>query len=405
MRTIVLSIGIMVAVLLLAPGAAVGAASKPTSTAPPVATQTPYPTYTPPATQTPYPSPTVMPSPSPIPQGVNPTHQSQYCTGLLNWCPDLGAFVGAIFSALGTVVNGLLVALFSPIEHRLSDGFTGMVKPFQHDLTYTPDIAHEISWGGIRNVQTSLQELAATLFFGLLLFGVFARYLEQLGHGDFAQLTSPVRRGVVVSGVIAGYPTLMGWGLGVINAVAGVINGIPLDAHESAWQAIRGAIYSLHAVLSLQGVLDVVVMLLAFVLVLLSVVVRDFGLAMLGALYLVGPLCLACFVSPYLEMIARAWVKMTISLALWPIGYAVVLKVIAVMLAGGGPLSELGGFSAALGALGLVLLLYKTPAVVGSFVGSTGAILGTVATSVTDAGIGAALSHGRSALGKLRFLH
>ena len=405
MRTIVLSIGIMVAVLLLAPGAAVGAASKPTSTAPPVSTQTPYPTYTPPATQTPYPSPTVMPSPSPIPQGVNPTHQSQYCTGLLNWCPDLGAFVGAIFSALGTVVNGLLVALFSPIEHRLSDGFTGMVKPFQHDLTYTPDIAHEISWGGIRNVQTSLQELAATLFFGLLLFGVFARYLEQLGHGDFAQLTSPVRRGVVVSGVIAGYPTLMGWGLGVINAVAGVINGIPLDAHESAWQAIRGAIYSLHAVLSLQGVLDVVVMLLAFVLVLLSVVVRDFGLAMLGALFLVGPLCMACYVSPYLEMIARAWVKMTTSLALWPLGYSVVLKVIAVMLAGGGPLSELGGFSAALGALGLVLLLYKTPAVVGSFVGSTGAILGAVATSVTDAGIGAALSHGRSALGKLRFLH
>ncbi len=163
--------------------------------------------------------------------------------------------------------------------------------------------------------------------------------------------------------------------------------------------------YSLATALSPQGFLDALVMILALVLVILSVVVRDFGLAMLGALYLVGPLCMACFVSPYLEMIARAWVKMVISLALWPLGYAVVLKVIAVMLAGGGPLSELGGFSAALGALGLILLLYKTPAVVGSFVGSTGAILGAVATSVTDAGIGAALSHGRSALGKLRFLH
>ncbi len=405
MRTIVLSVAIMVAVLLLAPVAAT-AASKPASTPTPVVTQTPYPTYTPPPTQTAYPSPTVVPSPSPLPQGVNPAHPTHYCTGLFNWCPDLGAGVGALFSALGTVVNGLVVGLFSPIEHHLSDGFSGMVAPFQHDLTYTPDIPHEVSWGGIRNVQTSLQELAATLFFGLLLFGVFARYLEQLGHGDFAQLTSPVRRGVVVSGLIAGYPTLMGWGLGVINAVADVINGIPLDAHESAWQAIRGAIYSLHAVLSLQGFLDAVVMLVAFMLVLLSVVVRDFGLAMLGALYLVGPLCMACYVSPYLEMIARAWVKMTISLALWPIGYAVVLKVIAVMLAGGGPLSELGGFSAALGALGLVLLLYKTPAVVGSFVGSTGAILGSVATSVTDAGIGAAVSRGRAlAVKQIPFLH
>ena len=404
MRIRVLPPVIMVAVLLLAPVAA-NAASKPAPTTTPVATQTPYPTYTPPATQTAYPSPTVMPSPSPIPQGVNPAHPTTYCTGLLNWCPDLGGFVGAIFSALGTTVNGLLVGLFSPIEHHLSDGFSGLVAPFQHDLTYTPDIPHEISWGGIRNLETSLQELAATLFFGLLLFGVFARYLEQLGHGDFAQLTSPVRRGVVVTGVIAGYPTIMGWGLGVVNAAAGVINGIPLDKHESAWQAIRGAIYSLATALSPQGFLDALVMILALVLVILSVVVRDFGLAMLGALYLVGPLCMACFVSPYLEMIARAWVKMVISLALWPLGYAVVLKVIAVMLAGGGPLSELGGFSAALGALGLVLLLYKTPAVVGSFVGSTGAILGAVATSVTDAGIGAALSHGRSALGKLRFLH
>jgi len=409
-RVLALARGVLLATLLLGPSVGVAAATTtthpPTATATPIPTQTPYPTYTPPPTQTAYPSPTVVPSPSPIPQGVNPTHPTQYCTGLFNWCPDLGAGVGALFSALGTVVNGLLVGLFSPIEHHLSDGFSGLVAPFQHDLTYTPDIPGEVSWGGIRNLETSLQELAATLFFGLLLFGMFARYLEQLGRGDFAQLTSPVRRGVVVTGLIAGYPVIMGWGLGVVNAVADVINGIPLDAHESAWQAIRGAIYSLHAVLSLQGILDVVVMLLALVLVLLSVVVRDFGLAMLGALYLVGPLCLACYVSPYLEMIARAWVKMTISLALWPLGYSVVLKVIAVMLAGGGPLSELGGFSAALGALGLVLLLYKTPAVVGSFVGSTGAILGAVATSVTDAGIGTAMAGARSAaLKSFKFLH
>jgi len=408
-RVLALALGVLLSILLLRPSmgvaASAAAAHPPPPTATAISTQTPYPTYTPPATQTAYPSPTVIPSPSPIPQGVNLAHPTQYCTGLLNWCPDLGAGVGALFSALGTAVNGLLVGLFSPIEHRLSDGFTSMVKPFQHDLTYTPDIPGEVSWGGIRNVETSLRELAGTLFFGFLIFGVFARYLEQMGRGDFAQLTSPVRRGVVVTGFIAGYPTLMGRAFGLVNGAAGVINAIPLDKHESAWEAIGGAIYSLATVLSPQGFLDALVMILALVLVILSVVVRDFGLAMLGALYLVGPLCMACFVSPYLEMIARAWVKMVTSLALWPLGYAVVLKVIAVMLAGGGPLSELGGFSAALGALGLVLLLYKTPAVVGSFVGSTGAILGAVATSVTDAGIGAALSHGRSALGKLRFLH
>ena len=419
-RLLALALGVVLATLLLGPSSGMAfaavAAAAPTHTPTAIPTSTPYPTYTavatytPAPTQTRYPSPTVppspSPSPSPIPQGTDPHNPTHYCTGLFNWCPDLSGLVGSVFGALGTTVNGVLVGLFSPIEHRLSDGFTSMVAPFQHDLTYTPDIPHEVSWGGVRNLQTSLQELAGTLFFGFLLFGAFARYLEQLGHGDFAQLTGPVRRGVVVSGFIAGYPTLMGWAFGLVDGAASVINGIPLDKHETAWQAIRGAIYSITTALSPQGLLDALVMLLALVLVILSVVVRDFGLAMLGALYLVGPLCMACFVSPYLEMIARAWVKMILSLALWPIGYAVVLKVIAVMLSGGGPLSELGGFSAALGALGLVLLLYKTPAVVGSFVGSTGAILGAVATSATDAGIGTALAGARAAaLKPFKFLH
>ena len=411
-RAALVAIGVALVMLVLAPAITL-AASRPPAT--PVATSTPYPTYTPLATLTPYPSPTalntptavptIIPSPSPIPQGTDPQNPHQYCTGLLGWCPDLSGFFAAIGGAIGGMINGALVALFSPIEHVFSDGFSGMVAPFQHDLTYTPDIPGAVSWGGIRDLVTSLRELAGTLFFGFLIFGVFARYLEQLGHGDFAKLTSPLRRAVVVVGVIAGYPTIMGWGFGLVNGAAAIINGLPLDAHESAWQALRGALYTLHSIISLQSILSVVVMLVAFVLVILSVVVRDFGLGMLGALYLVGPLCMACYVSPYLDMIATAWVKMTLSLTLWPIGYAVVLKVIAVMLAGGGPLSGLGGFSAALGALGLVLLLYKTPAVVGSFVGSTGAILGAVATSVTDAGIGVAVSSLRASLGgKLKAL-
>jgi hypothetical protein len=413
-RLLALALGVVLAVVLLGPSAgAIAAASAAapahTPTPTPIPTSTPYPTYTavatytPAPTQTRYPSPTVppspSPSPSPIPQGTDPHNPTHYCTGLLNWCPDLSG----LFNAVGGVINGLIVAVFSPLEHAFSDSFTRLVAPFQKDLTYTPDIPHEASWGGLRNLQTSLQELAATLFFGFLLVGVFARYLEQLGHGDFAQLTSPLRRGVVVTGLIAGYPTVMTWGLTVVNSAASVINGIPLDAHETAWEAVRGAMFTLGNAFSFQGVLDVLVMLVAYALVILSVVVRDFGLGTLGALYIVGPLCLACFVSPYLEVIARAWVKMVMSLSLWPIGYSLVLKVITLMFAGGGPLSEFGGFSAALGALGLVLLLYKTPAVVGSFVGSTGAVLGAVASSVTDAGLGSAVGAARSFLGSKGF--
>lgn len=415
-RLLALALGVVLAVLFLGPSAgaiaaATAAATAHTPTPTPIPTSTPYPTYTavatytPAPTQTRYPSPTVAPSPSPspspIPQGTDPRNSTHYCTGLLNWCPDLSG----LFNAVGGVINGLIVAVFSPLEHVFSDAYASLVAPFQHDLTYTPNIPHEASWAGLRTFQTNLRELAATVFAGLLLFGMFARYLEQLGRGDFAQLTSPLRRGVVVTGLIAGYPTLMEWVFTLVNGAAGVINGIGLSSHESAWQAVRGAIYSLHTLLSVQGVLDAVLMLAAYVVTLLAVIVREFGLGILGGLYIVGPLCVACYVSPYVEGIATWWAKTFITLTLWPIGYAVALKLIQIMFAGGGPMSEMGGLSAALGAFGLVLVLYKMPAILGGVLGAAGAVLGSVATSTTDAGIGAAMAAARAvAFNKIPFL-
>jgi hypothetical protein len=408
-RAVLVALGIALALAVAAPLSATAASPPHTPTLAPTAT--PYPTYTPQATYTPaptqtrYPSPTVAPSPSPspspIPQGTDPHNPTHYCTGLLNWCPDLSG----LFNAVGGVINGLIVAVFSPLEHVFSNAYAALVAPFQHDLTYTPNIPHEASWAGLRTFQTNLRELAATVFAGLLLFGMFARYLEQLGRGDFAQLTSPLRRGVVVTGLIAGYPTLMEWVFTLVNGAAGVINGIGLSSHESAWQAVRGAIYSLHTLLSVQGVLDAVLMLAAYVVTLLAVIVREFGLGILGGLYIVGPLCVACYVSPYVEGIATWWAKTFITLTLWPIGYAVALKLIQIMFAGGGPMSEMGGLSAALGAFGLVLVLYKMPAILGGVLGAAGAVLGSVATSTTDAGIGAAMAAARAvAFNKIPFL-
>jgi len=290
-----------------------------------------------------------------------------------------------------------VVGLFSPIEHNVSDEWTAMVAPFAHDLTYHPNIAdpHVLQWDGLRRFQGALQQLAGVLFFGFLIVGVFARYLEQLGVGDFTQLTSPVRRAVVVTGLILGYPKLMSFGFIALNTATDTINNFPLAQGESAWTAIRGAILAVHTALSFTGILDVIVLIVGWVIVVLAVVVRMFGEGILGGLYIVGPLCLALFVSPYFDTIAKSWAKIFISIALWPVGYAVALKLIALMFAAGGPMSEFGGFSAALGALGLTVMLYKMPALVGGFVGSAGAIVGAVASSVTDMGIGTAIGAAR----------
>jgi len=341
-------------------------------------------------------------------QGAPPGNATHYCTGLLNWCPDLGGFVSAVFGTIGTWLNDLVVGLFSPIEHNVSDEWTRMVAPFAHDLTYHPNIADPtvLQWDGLRRFQSSLQQLAGVLFFGFLIVGVFARYLEQLGVGDFTQLTSPLRRAVVVTGLILGYPQLMSFGFVALNAATDTINNFPLAHGESAWTAIRGAILAVHTAFSFTGILDVIVLVVGWIIVVLAVVVRMFGEGILGGLYIVGPLALALFVSPYFDTIAKSWAKIFISIALWPVGYAVALKLIALMFAAGGPMSEFGGFSAALGALGLTFMLYKMPAIVGGFVGSAGATIGAVASSVTDMGIGTAVSAAKSwatgGLGKAR---
>jgi len=341
-------------------------------------------------------------------QGAPPGNATHYCTGLLGWCPDLGGFVGTIFGTIGTWLNGLVVGLFSPIEHNVSDEWTAMVAPFAHDLTYHPNIAdpHVLQWDGLRRFQGALQQLAGVLFFGFLIVGVFARYLEQLGVGDFAQLTSPLRRAVVVTGLILGYPQLMSFGFVALNAATDTINSFPLAHGESAWTAIRGAILAVSTAFSFTGILDVIVMVVGWIIVVLAVVVRMFGEGILGGLYIVGQLALALFVSPYFDTIAKSWAKTFISIALWPVGYAVALKLIALMFAAGGPMSEFGGFSAALGALGLTLLLYKMPAVVGGLVGGAGATIGAVASSATDMGIGTAVGAAKKwatgGLGKAR---
>jgi len=367
----------------------------PTATATAIPTQTPYPTNTPAATYTPYPSPTAAPSPSPspspYPQGPGPN--GTYCTGgLLNSCLDFGGILGAIFGAVGKILNDAVVAIFSPVEHAFSNAFATLTSPFTHALTYTPDVTNEDSWAGLRTFQTTLQGLAGVLFVGFLTIGVFGAYLGSIGVGDFAQLTSPIRRAVLVTGFIAGYKQIMGTGFTVLNATTGVITDAPLSHNESAWTALSGAMATLHNVVGLTGVIDVLVLVAGLALSLLCVIVRMMGLGLLAALYVVGPLALVTWLSPQFDFIARWWVKTFVSLALWPLGYSVALKVIQIMLAGHGPLSEFNGMASALGALGLLIGLYRVPTIIGSMVGAGGALVAGAAASVTDAGVAGAVS-------------
>ncbi len=348
------------------------------------------------ATATPSPTPTPVPSPTPIPQGAGAG--GTYCLGLLNWCLDLGGFFSAVGTALGGLLNSAITALFAPLQTAFSSAFTGMVAPFTGDLTSAPNFTTDASWAGLRGIQSGLQLMAGTLALGFLLLGTFSAALEALGQSSFGRLTAPLRRAVLIFGLIGGYQQVMGAAFTLSGGLAATINGLSLTAGESAWTALSGALGTMGAVFSIQGVFEIGVMVAGYILVILSVVVRYFGLGVLAALYAVGPLCLATYLAPNFAFIATWWVKTFLTLSLWPVGYALCLKLIALMLSSGGPLGTLSGFSAALSALGLVLVLYRVPAVVGSIAGAGGAVLGAVSSSVTSGALGAAVSAARATL-------
>ena len=356
-----------------------------------------FPTFS--ATLTPAPAtatPTATPTPTAIPQGVGAG--GTYCTGLLNWCLDLSGLFSAVGDAVGGLLNSALVALFAPLQTAFSSAFTGMVAPFTADLTSAPNFTTDASWAGLRGIQSGLQLMAGTLALGFLLLGTFSAALEALGQSSFGRITAPLRRAVLIFGLIGGYQQVMGAAFTLSGGLAATINGLSLSAGESAWTALSGALGTMGAVFSIQGVFEIGVMVAGYILVILSVIVRYFGLGVLAALYAVGPLCLATYLAPNFAFIATWWVKTFLTLSLWPVGYALCLKLIALMLSSGGPLGTLSGFSAALSALGLVLTLYRVPAVVGSIAGAGGAVLGAVASSVTSGALGAAVSAARATL-------
>ena len=53
--------------------------------------------------------------------------------------------------------------------------------------------------------------------------------------------------------------------------------------------------------------LNLLILIVALVVCILCVVVRDMGLGILAALYIVGPLALITWLSPQLDFIARWW--------------------------------------------------------------------------------------------------
>ncbi len=313
---------------------------------------------------------------------------------------------GFCFDLLGAHVciptpSSILFGIAQLIEHYWGNLFTAVTYPFDLALTYAPDLASQSQFSSLQMVQQELSKAAGPLLVFFLTIGVLAGYLTAIGRGQFQALITPIGRAIFVTGVIAGYENIMSTGFKIVGGLTSAVNGIHVGQADTGFDALGKAFGTITDLLTIVGIAKMFVVIVGVVLSAIAVVIRYTALGYLDLLYIIGPVCLVTYISPQFSFIARWWWRTTMGLALYPLAYALVLKVIANVLTittdvsgavTGQVFNQTGGLVASLAALGLVLMIYRVPGMVGSLAGAGAGFFGSAASAVTDAGIAASIS-------------
>jgi hypothetical protein len=315
------------------------------------------------------------------------------CTGFTISIP----LIGNVCIDISGLVNDVLAATFGSVAGLFGSAWDTLTSTFEPALINTPNFASDPTWTAFQQFVTVLQAMWMTLFVAMFVFGMFARYMEGIGAGSFQGILGHLGRATMLTALLALYnPIMANWVFPAENGLAQAIATATIPGTDGGLSLIGQAFQTVSSVFSLTALLNLLILLLALVLGVLCVVVRDMGLGVLAALYALGPLALATWLSPQLDFIARWCVRMMISVLLWPVGYALALKVGSALINASGWANSSAGVLGSLGALGCVVLLYRVPVIVGSMVGSDG-ISGAV-LMVTDRAFVAAQSIATRAL-------
>lgn len=307
------------------------------------------------------------------------------------WCVDI---LGAHFCI--PTPSSIMYGLANNATDFWGNVFTLATAGFNAALTSSPDITQQSDFSGLKSMQQQLSTAAGGLLVFFLTIGALAGYLTAIGRGHFHPLLAPIGRAIFVTGFIAGYDTFMSSAFGIVGALADGINNVSVGASETGFDALGHAFGTITDLLSVEAVLKAGIIVVGMIISLLAVMIRYLALGYLDLLYTIGPLCLVTYVSPQFSFIARWWWRTALGLALYPAAYALVLKIIANVLTisnnGFNVFDQGNNIVGDLAALGLVLMIYRVPAMVGSLVGAGASVFGSAASAVTDAGIAAGIS-------------
>jgi hypothetical protein len=308
--------------------------------------------------------------------------------------------IGNICIDIGGLVNDIFNAAFGAIANLFGGAWDAITSPFEAALINTPNFAGDPTWIAFQQFVSVFQTLWATTFVAMFVFGMFARYLEAIGAGSFQGILGHLGRATMLTAFLALYnPIMANWVFPAENGLASAIANVNINGTGGGLTPIGQAFQTAGSLVTLSGLLNLLILVLALVVGVLCVVVRDMGLGVLAGLYALGPLALVTWLSPQLDFIARWCVRTMISVLLWPVGYALALKVGSALINASGWANSSAGLLGSLGALGCLVLLYRVPAIIGSMAGSDS--VSSAVTMLMDRGAAAVSTAASRALKRL----
>ena len=233
-------------------------------------------------------------------------------------------FIKAIFQAFSSLFSNIIASFFGPILQG---------------LTRTPVLTDATAWPSLNAFAVTMHDLAlslASLFFVIALL----RYaMASIVSGDFMDAIGAFRRTVVVLLALIVLPAALPQWFGLINWVSGQITGNDPTAIASAWSnpppLPNGQNSGYTTLDQLNYAIMQAILAIPFLIgVILVALQRLGGIVVLLGFYAMWPVAVVTWISPDFKPIAKWWFANFVSYSLWGVAYAVVLRIVDILLRG-----------------------------------------------------------------------
>jgi len=281
---------------------------------------------------TPTPDPTETPTPT-----SSPATSVQIGTGPFAFSVDLGDWIAKLLAgtwkALG--VDGI---------KTFGDDIAGW-------LLRNPDLSTSAGqMGNVQRMADALRLASVSVCIALFVAGVYRVWL-----GGEASPVASLSRLALVLFALGFYKPLAGWLVGGTNAVTDGVLHAGTNATPTGFGAILAAIPGTSPVWALAGVI-------ALVFLFLLGVARLLGYASLLVAYVLGPVLLPLGLVPEATGYTALWAKHSAKLLLWPVLWATEFRLFDALREGLYLPDSVGHAALApFAALGMLLVMWKTP--------------------------------------------